>query len=74
MLRIENVNVSYGSIHALHDISLTVNDGEVVSLIGANGAGKSTMLNAVAGVWPIAQHGPHAISRIRTPAASSISM
>ena len=35
MLRIEKVNVSYGSIHALHDISLTVNDGEVVSLIGA---------------------------------------
>ena len=50
MLRIENVNVSYGSIHALHDISLTVNDGEVVSLIGANGAGKTTTLNCIAGV------------------------
>lgn len=50
MLRIENVNVSYGSIHALHDISLTVNDGEVVSLIGANGAGKTTILHTITGL------------------------
>ena len=50
MLRIENVNVSYGSIHALHDISLTVNDGEVVSLIGANGAGKTTTLHTITGL------------------------
>lgn len=50
MLRTENVNVSYGSIHALHDISLTVNDGEVVSLIGANGAGKTTTLHTITGL------------------------
>ena len=50
MLRIENANVSYGSIHALHDISLTVNDGEVVSLIGANGAGKTTTLHTITGL------------------------
>lgn len=50
MLRIENVNVSYGAIHALHDISLTVNDGEVVSLIGANGAGKTTTLHTITGL------------------------
>lgn len=50
MLRIEKVNVSYGSIHALHDISLTVNDGEVVSLIGANGAGKTTTLHMITGL------------------------
>lgn len=50
MLRIENVNVSYGSIHVLHDISLTVNDGEVVSLIGANGAGKTTTLHTITGL------------------------
>lgn len=50
MLRIEKVNVSYGSIHALHDISLTVNDGEVVSLIGANGAGKTTTLHTITGL------------------------
>lgn len=52
MLKIENLNVSYGSIHALHDISLTVNDGEVVSLIGANGAGKTTTLHAISGLTP----------------------
>lgn len=50
MLRIEKVNVSYGSIHALHDIRLTVNDGEVVSLIGANGAGKTTTLHTITGL------------------------
>ena len=50
MLRIEKFNVSYGSIHALHDISLTVNDGEVVSLIGANGAGKTTTLHTITGL------------------------
>lgn len=50
MLKIENVNVSYGSIHALHDISLEVNDGEVVSLIGANGAGKTTTLHTITGL------------------------
>lgn len=50
MLRVENVNVSYGAIHALHDISLTVNDGEVVSLIGANGAGKTTTLRTITGL------------------------
>ncbi|MGN1180843.1 MAG: ABC transporter ATP-binding protein [Suilimivivens sp.] len=50
MLKVENLNVSYGSIHALHDISLTVNDGEVVSLIGANGAGKTTTLHTITGL------------------------
>lgn len=50
MLKIENLNVSYGSIHALHDISLTVDDGEVVSLIGANGAGKTTTLHTITGL------------------------
>ncbi len=47
MLRVEGLNVFYGAIHALHDISLTVNDGEVVSLIGANGAGKTTTLHTI---------------------------
>ena len=50
MLKVENLNVSYGSIHALHDISLTVRDGEVVSLIGANGAGKTTILHTISGL------------------------
>src|SRR4030088_922538 len=50
MLTLTNVNVFYGAIHALHDISITVNTGEVVTLIGANGAGKSTTLRAITGL------------------------
>ena len=50
MLKVENINVYYGSIHAIKDISFEVNEGEIVTLIGANGAGKSTTLNTVAGL------------------------
>ena len=50
MLTVENLNVSYGSIHAIHDVGLTVNDGEIVSLIGANGAGKTTILHTISGL------------------------
>lgn len=41
MLDVQELNVHYGSIHAIRDISLTVNEGEIVSLIGANGSGKN---------------------------------
>src|ERR1043165_1582062 len=50
MLILENINVFYGAIHALRDVSITVNTGEVVTLIGANGAGKSTTLRAITGL------------------------
>lgn len=50
MLELKDVNVSYGVIHAIHDVSLTVNDGEIVSLIGANGAGKTTILHTITGL------------------------
>jgi branched-chain amino acid transport system ATP-binding protein len=50
MLTLEGVNVFYGGIHALRDVSLTVRVGEVVTLIGANGAGKSTTLRAISGL------------------------
>lgn len=50
MLELRNVNVFYGGIHALKDISLNVNEGEIVTLIGANGAGKSTTLKAISGL------------------------
>lgn len=50
MLELKDVNVSYGAIHAIHDVSLTVNDGEIVSLIGANGAGKTTILHTITGL------------------------
>lgn len=50
LLQLENLNVFYGGIHALRDVSLSVNAGEVVALIGANGAGKSTTLRAITGL------------------------
>lgn len=50
MLQLENLNVFYGAIHALSNVSMTVNAGEVVTLIGANGAGKSTTLRAITGL------------------------
>ncbi|MEG1558119.1 MAG: ABC transporter ATP-binding protein [Oscillospiraceae bacterium] len=50
MLKVENINVFYGDIHAIKDISFEVNDGEIVTLIGANGAGKSTILKTISGL------------------------
>ena len=50
MLEIKDLNVFYGAIHALKGISLSVNDGELVSLIGANGAGKTTTLHTISGL------------------------
>lgn len=50
MLKVENVNVFYGVIHAIKDISLEVKEGEIVSLIGANGAGKTSTLQAISGM------------------------
>ena len=50
MLKVDNLNVYYGSIHAVRDISFEVNQGEIVSLIGANGAGKSTILKTISGL------------------------
>ena len=54
MLEIKDLNVFYGAVHALKGISLTVADGELVSLIGANGAGKTTTLHAISGLLPAA--------------------
>lgn len=50
LLNVSGLDVYYGSIHAIKDISFEVNEGEIVTLIGANGAGKSTTLNTIAGL------------------------
>ncbi|MBQ3134932.1 MAG: ABC transporter ATP-binding protein [Oscillospiraceae bacterium] len=50
LLTVDNIHVYYGSIHAVKGVSFEVNEGEVVTLIGANGAGKSTVLNTVSGL------------------------
>jgi branched-chain amino acid transport system ATP-binding protein len=55
LLELDNITLLYGHIEALHGISLTVGQGEIVALIGANGAGKSTTMRAISGLRPIAQ-------------------
>ncbi len=53
MLRVDNASVVYGQVAGLREVSITVNDGEIVTIIGANGAGKSSLLNAISGVVPL---------------------
>lgn len=53
LLEIENVHVAYGGIQALQGVSLHVNEGEIVTIIGANGAGKSSLLNAISAIVPL---------------------
>ena len=53
MLVLEGVDVAYGPVEALHGVSLEVRDGEIVTLVGSNGAGKSTTLRAVSGLVPV---------------------
>jgi branched-chain amino acid transport system ATP-binding protein len=50
MLKVENLNVHYGVIQAIENVSIEVNDGEIVTLIGANGAGKTTILHTITGL------------------------
>jgi branched-chain amino acid transport system ATP-binding protein len=52
MLRLKNINTYYGKVHALKNVSLHLSEGEIVTLIGANGAGKTTILNTISGVTP----------------------
>ena len=50
LLKVDDIHVYYGAIHAVKGVSLEVNEGEIVTLIGANGAGKSTILNTISGI------------------------
>lgn len=52
MLAVDNLSVNYGAIRALHQVSCRVEQGEIVALIGANGAGKTTILNTISGIVP----------------------
>ena len=54
MLKVSDLNVNYGAVHALKGVSLEVADGELVTLIGANGAGKTTTLHAISGLLSVA--------------------
>lgn len=53
MLEVKNLQVSYGLIKAIKDVSFEVNEGEIVALVGANGAGKTTIMHAISGLIPI---------------------
>lgn len=53
LLTLENIQTYYGNIQALRDISLTIEEGEIVTLIGANGAGKTTTLMSICGITPV---------------------
>lgn len=53
MLELRNVNAAYGNIQVLHNIDLEIHSGEIITLIGANGAGKSTTLMAISGIVPV---------------------
>ncbi|MBN2283723.1 MAG: ABC transporter ATP-binding protein [Deltaproteobacteria bacterium] len=52
MLTVESLSVTYGAIEALRDVSLHLNEGEIVTVLGANGAGKTTLLNTISGIVP----------------------
>lgn len=57
LLSVKNINVYYGSIHAIKDVSFHVDEGEIVTLIGANGAGKTTTMppSPACSSWPAAR-------------------
>lgn len=68
LLEVVDINVAYGDAQALWDVSLTVNEGESVTIIGPNGVGKTTLVNAVTGILPIQRGqvflGEHTLTRV----------
>lgn len=59
MLQVQSVSVNYGGVHALHDVSMDVHAGQVVALLGANGAGKTSLARAISGAVPISKGAIH---------------
>src|SRR5258708_479334 len=55
LLEVSNIHTYYGKIHALRGISVSVQEGEIVTLIGGNGAGKTTTLNTICGITPASE-------------------
>ena len=53
MLKIENLSLSYGKIEVLHDVSLQVDQKEIVAIVGSNGSGKTTLLRSISGLLPV---------------------
>jgi branched-chain amino acid transport system ATP-binding protein len=75
MLSVENLTIAYGNIKAIHDISFHVYEGEIVTLIGANGAGKSSTLRAISGIVPYSGriiYGTHDLRKV--PAHQIVAM
>ena len=65
LLRVETVEVGYGDLTAVSEVSLEVREGEAVALIGANGAGKTTTLRAVSGLLPLrGRSSPETVRRV----------
>ena len=58
-LRVENLNVHYGTIHAVQGVSFSLEEREIVSIVGSNGAGKSTVMWTLAGVGTLRRFGGH---------------
>lgn len=71
MLSVSSLKVAYGAVVALHDVSIHVDQGEIVTIIGSNGAGKSTLLRAICGVIPSARGEIRLDGRVVTASNSS---
>ena len=73
LLELDDVHVHYGKVEALKGISITVDEGEIVTLIGANGAGKTTTLKTISGLRPVAAGHDHRSRAATSPGCPATS-